>query len=498
MSKLTPLLLASLLLVGCTGTLQVGIERTPTPDVAPAATIAALSAANNQLATRVASQVTPTPMPLTMGRLAYVQGGDIWVKTLPSGTPLRLTTDGYNKDPRWSPSGEWLAFRKDHQVIVEQEVPCENQKPRNQPCTESTTVLQKQVWVIEANATSAHPLYEGASVDAFAWSPVDDRLAYLAAPVGLSIINADGTGLVTVVSQAPADRTSPGRVGRFAWNPDGTSIAYEWRTQALEQSSPYQGLWKVSTDGKAQVELYDSGFPKKSEVTLAGWSPLGKRVLFWQGEVPYAPLTDGAPLYTVDTDKDPSKSAVVRLGAGESVLSYGDFIAPAPRGARSEVRDAVALVLGASRNTWGNKRIELAGRDLSPKDLAAISPAWSPDGALLAFSAMPDRADLGSGELVRQELMQRRIWVTNVAGEPQPQRITNSTVYRDERPLWSADGNHILFARLDARGRASLWLMAADGSSSRQVVDELTPAPDPVLSYGHVDWDAWFDWWQGM
>jgi len=62
----------------------------------------------------------------------------------------------------------------------------------------------------------------------------------------------------------------------------------------------------------------------------------------------------------------------------------------------------------------------------------------------------------------------------------------------------TADGSHILFARLDARGRASLWITAADGSSPRQVVDELTPAPDPVLSYGHVDWDAWFDWWQGV
>ena len=359
-------------------------------------------------------------------------------------------------------------------------------------------VLQRQVWVIEANANSAHPLYEGASVDAFAWSPADDRLAYLVTPVGLSIINADGTGLITVVSQAPADRTSPGRVGHFAWNPDGTFIAYEWRTQAAEQSSLYQGLWRVSADGKAQVELYDSGFPKKSEVTLAGWSPLGERVLFWQGEVPYAPLTDGAPLYAVNTDKDQVKGTYVRLGVEESILSYNDFIAPAPRGARPEVRDAVALVMGASRNTWGNKRIELAGRDLSSKGLAAIWPAWSPDGALLAFSAMPDRADLGSGELARQELMQRRIWITNAVGVPQPQRITNSTIYRDERPLWSADGSHILFARLDARGRASMWIMAADGSSPRQVVDELTPAPDPVLSYGHVDWGAWFDWWQGM
>ena len=216
MSKRILVLLATLLLAGCTGTLQVGIERTSTPDVAPAATIAALTADNNRLATQVASQVTPTPAPLALGRLAYVQGGDIWVKTLPSGAPLRLTTDGHNDNPRWSPSGEWLAFRKNRQVIVEQQVPCENQKLRNQPCTESTTVMQTQVWVIEANTNGTHPLYEGASVEAFAWSPTDDRLAYLAAPVGLSLINADGTGLVTVVSQAPADRASPGRRCRKA------------------------------------------------------------------------------------------------------------------------------------------------------------------------------------------------------------------------------------------------------------------------------------------
>ena len=73
---------------------------------------------------------------------------------------------------------------------------------------------------------------------------------------------------------------------------------------------------------------------------------------------------------------------------------------------------------------------------------------------------------------------------------------TNSTVYRDERPLWSADGSHILFARVDAKGGASLWIMDLDGSTLRQVVDELTP--DPFVFYGHVDWDALFDWWQGM
>jgi Tol biopolymer transport system component len=151
--------------------------------------------------------------------------------------------------------------------------------------------------------------------------------------------------------------------------------------------------------------------------------------------------------------------------------------------------------VGASRSTWKNKRIDLAGRALSPKELAAVSPAWSPDGTRLAFSAMPDRADVGSNEAARQELMQRRIWVTNVSGELQPQQLTNAVAYRDEHPMWSADGSQILFARLDSKGRASLWMIALDGSSPRQVVDELTP--DPFAFSGHVAWEALFGWWRG-
>jgi len=66
---------------GCAGTLEVGradahagwgAGRHP----------GALSADYYRLATRVASQVTPTPTSINLGRLAYVQGGDIWVKTL--------------------------------------------------------------------------------------------------------------------------------------------------------------------------------------------------------------------------------------------------------------------------------------------------------------------------------------------------------------------------------------------------------------------------------
>ena len=491
------LLLAIFLLAGCSSVLEVGIERTPTPDVAPAATMTAMASEISRLATRVAAQVTPTPAPLSLGYLAYVQGGDIWVKTLPTGTPQRLTTDGHNSNPRWSPSGQWLAFRKERQVMVEQE--CDIPRLRPQLCLESVPVLKMQVWVVEADGNSMHLLSQGASIDAFAWSPADDRLAYSTANNGLSTINADGTDLVTLVPQTAGDSKGSGSVGRFVWNPDGTSIAYEWWVQSPTQTLMYQGLWQVSVDERERVELYASSLPRKGEAILAGWSPQSRRVLFWQSETPLASLADGAPLYSVRADKDQSEANVpAQLETEEVILSYTDFIAPAPRGASSALRDEVALVVGSSRSTWKNKRIELAGRPISPKGLAAISPAWSPNGTRMAFVAAPDRADLGSEEAIHTALMQRRIWVADVAGEAQPQRLTEGATYREEWPLWSADGSHLLFARMDAKGRASLWLMAVAGGTPRQVVDELTPAPDPVDSYGHIDWEALLDWWRGV
>jgi Tol biopolymer transport system component len=45
----------------------------------------------------------------SLGMLAYVEEGDLWVKLLPGGRAQRLTTSGHTTAPGWSPSGRWLA-----------------------------------------------------------------------------------------------------------------------------------------------------------------------------------------------------------------------------------------------------------------------------------------------------------------------------------------------------------------------------------------------------
>jgi len=470
-------LLSSAALTAC-GTLEVGVEHTPTPDRAATATVSALATENARLATQVATLAVPTSTPTpSLGKLAYIQGGDVWVKALPDGEPQRLTTDGRNSKPRWSPSGEWLAFRKGNY----------------------------QVWLMSAEGNDAQPLNEGATVDAFAWAPADDRLAYIAA-AGLQAISADGATPVTLVPPSLPDH-GPGQMGRIAWSPDGDWIACGWQEWQPGQPLTYQGLWRVSSDGEQLAELYVSGAPEKGDAILAGWSPDGQHILFWQGEMLSGSiLADGVPLYSLPADGGEPVQLARQLASDarpstDKVLAYSDFVATAPTSAQ------VAVTVGAYRATWMNKRVAVveAGTDaisfLTTEDLAAFSPSWSPDSTRLAYVAMPDEGDLVGGDDARLGMMERHVWVVNVQGEPQLQQLTDDPAYRDERPLWSADGSHLLFARMDAEGGASLWLIPAAGGEPRRVVDELTPLPGPAPGwfgyYGHVDWDQLFDWWRG-
>src|SRR5579871_1413249 len=53
-----------------------------------------------------------------LGTVAFIRDGDLWVQDLRDGASSRLTQDGRNSMPRWSRSGEWIAFLKDGQAWV--------------------------------------------------------------------------------------------------------------------------------------------------------------------------------------------------------------------------------------------------------------------------------------------------------------------------------------------------------------------------------------------
>ncbi len=452
------------LAAACGDTLDLAVETAPAAE----ATITALEREKSQLATKVAHHES------RLGRLAYVQGGDIWVKGLPDGEPQRLTTDGHNSEPRWSPSGQWLAFRRGD---------------------------FNRVWIMREDGVAARQANQGRPVDAFAWSPVEDHLAYVDASNGaLCVQDADAEQSEALVREVGEDSPTPPErergVTEIAWSMDGTRIAYtlfEHPQQAGENAGPpsYQGLWVVPAGGGEPEEIYDSGVPERGMVHLYGWTVDGGHVLFWQGETLSASmLADGIPLHALPADGGGATQLT------DAVLLHQDFVAPFPAGFR------VAVVAGAGRMTWTNKRIAVVEPEsgevtyLTSEDVVALSPVWSPDGTHLVYSAMPEEEDLVGGEVAREAMMGRRLWMIDADGR-EAEKLTDDSDYRDERPLWSADGSHLLFARFDAEDRASLWLVPLEAGEPQQVVEELTPAPEWFGNYGHIAWHQCFDWWRG-
>lgn len=113
--------------------------------------------------------------------------------------------------------------------------------------------------------------------------------------------------------------------------------------------------------------------------------------------------------------------------------------------------------------TTGEERI------LDTGDLEATSPAFSPDGTLIAFEGYPPGAQTSSD-----------VYVVPVAGGT-PVNVSQGTAY-NAGPAWSPDGQTLYFVS-NRTGRYDLWKVPAAGGASTQLTTASRilgrPAPTP-------------------
>jgi Tol biopolymer transport system component len=227
------------------------------------------------------------------------------------------------------------------------------------------------------------------------------------------------------------------------------------------------------------------------------WSSAAKSIVYWFDEDFSASLAaDGLDLYQLRDNAGSPKSLNV------STLVNADFAALSPD------QKSLAITAGAGREEWERKRIAII--DLKTTNIsyvteptvAAVCPAWSMDGNQIAFSSAPSYSNKAEaeGDEWKRLLQKRRIWLCGTDGTSTPRQLTNDPRYRDEEPVWSHGGTHILFCRIDVSGNKSIWLLDLNNNDTQFIAGPLAALPfddAPFGYYGYVAWRKLFDWHQG-
>ena len=452
-----------------------------------------LRAVPTQLTSEDGAQAEPALSP--DGRqVAYVsfRGGTphVWLVDA-NGTATRQLTDGDDpdRDPAWSEDGSAILFTR-------------------------TRDGRQGIWMVPALGGAAALVVPDAADPAV--SPDGTRLAFVreVAPSAESRVFVGPMGRPEEAKQVTTDADGRWQHRHPAWSPDGSLICYrahhalwtirpdtgEAQRLTLDNESARHPAW--SADGKSVY--YTSG----REGTIALWKvDVGRRssperkTLGSGTESDPSVSRDGRTLVYTTADEDFNvvvrdlatgaerpfggrrSEQMPRFALGGSALVFvsdrvegrdelweqrledGAAAGEARRITRHDggnvVHPAVSpdgrwiayyRVVDDQRDIWvvaadGTSPVQITN-DQAPD----IQPAWSPDGATLAFTS--ERGGLF------------HIWVTPIAdGRPagQARQVTRGAA-REMAPEWSPDGAWIAYTVEPTASNGDVWLIRADGS----------------------------------
>jgi Tol biopolymer transport system component len=255
-----------------------------------------------------------------------------------------------------------------------------------------------------------------------AWSPDGNAVAFTvdrSEPYGeggfpktdIYVGRSDGTGL----RRLTRDRLSASPV----WSPDGRMIIYARRSEVEGPTSLEEfrrmsvTLWTMTAEGEQQRPVFE---PVEGRIEApGGWSPDGSRFLFTRG-------------------------SVALPGEGGRITR------------RSEI-----YVVNADGS--GLTKIADQGTD----------PAWSPDGSRIVFASDRDRnGELSYGDTVQYA---NELYIMDADGSNQ-RRLTTTKDLNEASPAWSPDGSVIAYQRgevVDNAQGTGVFLIKADGSCSTPI-----------------------------
>jgi Tol biopolymer transport system component len=259
----------------------------------------------------------------------------------------------------------------------------------------------------------------------------------------LFTIEPDGTGL----RQITHARAKNGGPESPTWSPDGRTIAFD------APAGKGVNIFTV-TPGALPVELPLSVGAFNGD---PAYSPDGTLISFDQDVGPSAPTVHG--IFVANADGSGAHRLTTGIPTKAAFDTESQWSPDGTRLAFTRVRNSKqAAVFVVNVDGTGLSR-------LTPWNLDAASPDWSPDGRQLLFNSYFDahRGKFSNIYAIRPDGTHRTVLTHTRPG------------IQSFRPAWSPDGTKIVFDRFTPlgkkRGRVDLYTMTRNGKAVRRVTN---------------------------
>lgn len=271
------------------------------------------------------------------------------------------------------------------------------------------------------------------------------------------LMAADGSERRRLTETEPPGNDAAGSGGP-AWSPDGTHIAYAAQTGTLEEDQRLTEIYVMRADGTEKRRLTSNDALDGSP----SWSPDGEWIAFTRITEPGA-ATARSGIVVMDAgggnEVQITRSALPSVDASPAWSPDGTLIAFTRAAPSAGSDDPGAGIYVVSPEGGEPRKLTDDGTE----------PDWSPDGARIAFTSYRDRF----GRTCFHECgISGEIYVLDIESG-QKRRLTESEA-NDVSPAWSPDGSSIAFVsdRSDPEAHANeIYLMSASGDDVRRITE---------------------------